>query len=277
MRVGMNPLAEVKLPPLPEIVAAVITHLPNRKGYHAHRFEVVQASIASLQENAGRDLPLYVWDNGSDDDFRDWLVNDLRPDMLTLSRNIGKATARTAILRSLPPQTIVCYADDDVYFSPNWLDPQLELLEGFPNVGVVSGCPVRTQQRWGTSATLKWARENATLREGRFIPDEWEFDFCRSIGRDYVQHMDDTAGEVDYLIEYQGMQAIATAHHMQFVGYAGRLAEPAIWTTKAMRAEQSFDVMVDRKGLLRLTTPERLTRHIGNVLEEVFSYGNAQR
>jgi hypothetical protein len=259
----MNPEEHTTLPPFPEIVAAVITHLPNRKGYHAQRFEVIQASLESL----GRDIPLYAWDNGSDAKFREWLVKDLRPEYLTLTPNIGKASARTAILRTFPSNTIVCMSDDDILFTPGWLETQLEILRGFPNVGAVSGCPVRTQARWGIVSTLNWAKENAILKYDRFIPDEYEYDFCRSIGRDYTQHMSETAGEKDYLIEYNGLKAYAMAHHMQFIGYAGKLSVLGLWTRNAMRAEQSFDVAIDRLGLLRLTTIERYTRHIGNILE----------
>jgi hypothetical protein len=260
MRTGINPLADAKLPPIPDVIAAVITHLPNRNGYHEDRFEVIKACLMSL------DMPVYVWDNGSDPEFKDWLVK-IRPEYLTLSPNIGKASARTAILRTFPPKTIICMSDDDILYSPGWLEAQLELLQGFPNVGAVSGCPIRTQARWGNASTLKWAKENATLTTGRFIPDEYEYDFCRSIGRDYKRHLQDSAKDMDYLVEFKGLKAYAMAHHMQFIGYAGRLSNITLWPNQAMRAEQGFDVMMDRMGLLRLTTTERYVQHIGNVLE----------
>lgn len=263
MRIGMNPLAESSLPPAPAIITAVITHLPHRKGYHAQRFEVIQACIDSLRQNN----PLYIWDNGSDKQFKNWLLREVKPDYLTLSPNIGKAAARTAILRTFPPQTIVCLSDDDIYFYSGWLDAQLDLLHGFPDVGQVSGCPVRTQARWGNKATLKWAGDNAVLRTGRFIPTEWEFDFCRSIGRDWAGHCQESARDLDYLIEYKGMQAYAMAHHMQFIGYAGKLGTIGLWPERAMRSEKVFDMTVDSMGLLRLTTTQRMVRHIGNVME----------
>lgn len=268
MRIGTNPLADVTLPPMPGIVLAVITHLPSKDGYHAQRFDVIQACMDSMRSHAGKDYPLYVWDNGSAAWFRDWLVRGLNPDYLTLSPNIGKASARTAILRAFPSQTVICLADDDILFSPGWLEPQLELLTGFPNVGVVSGCPIRTQFRWATESTLKWARENAVVVKGRYIPDEWEYDFCRSIGRDYLEHLEDTANEVDYLIQYKGLKAYATAHHMQFIGYAGRLGAIGLWPNRAMRVEKTWDTAIDNLGLLRLTTIDRYVQHMGNVLEK---------
>lgn len=268
MRTGINPLVEANVPPLPDLVAAVITHLPNRIGYHAGRLAVIQESLRSMRSSVGRALPLYVWDNGSDAEFRSWLVNELRPEFLTLSPNVGKANARTAILRSFPPRTIVCLSDDDIQFMPGWLEPQISLLQGFPNVGAVSGCPIRSQARWGIDSTLDWARSTAgvELETGRFIPDRWEYDYCLSIGRDYLHHLEESALDVDYRIKYRGLSAYAMAHHMQFICYAGALSGLQLWSNRAMRQELPFDLAVDRLGLLRLTTTERLAVHIGNVL-----------
>lgn len=93
------------------------------------------------------------------------------------------------IAQMLPPETILGYSDDDMLFSNNWLAPQIELLKGFPNVACVSGYPVRTSFRWGNDNTKAWARAEARLTAGRFIPNEWERDFCVSIGRDYAEHI----------------------------------------------------------------------------------------
>jgi len=267
MRLGHNPLANSSLPPLPAIIACVITHLPNRQGYHEHRFEVIKRSIDSLIEGTERHVALYVWDNGSDREFRTWLMYELKPDFLTLSENIGKARARTAMIRSFPLDTILCFSDDDILFEKGWLMPQLELLYGFPDVGMVSGCPIRTMQRWGNQTTIHWASQNAKLTTGRFIPDEWERDFALSIGREIDRHFEDSEKDQDFLIEYNDLKAYAMAHHMQFICLAGRLAKLEYWPSKAMRAEKAFDIAVNNLGLLRLTTTERYVQHIGNVLE----------
>ena len=272
MRVGINPLTETRLPDRPHVLAAVITHLPNRSGYHARRFQVIQDCLASIRRTA--DLPLYIWDNGSDQDFRHWLVDEIQPEYLTLSRNIGKASARTAIFRSFPPGTVICMSDDDIYYEPDWLPAHLDLLAGFPNVGAVSGCPVRTGFRWGINSTVKWAEENAELEVGRFISDRLDYEFCASIGRNYQHHLEMTREDRDYRIRYEGMVAYATAHHMQFVGLADRVSRIELWTNHAMRAEQTFDVAMDRAGMLRLTTTDRYTIHMGNIPEEEFADAN---
>jgi hypothetical protein len=270
MRIGQNPLRNKRAIPLPQIVACAITHLPNFKSYHETRLEVIQTCLRTMRDNSDLSLSTYIWDNGSCLEFRDWLQFEYKPDFLTLSPNIGKASARSSIVRAFPPETVVCVTDDDMYFYPGWLGPQLELLNGFPNVGVVSGYPVRTQFRWGVKSTLEWARNNANLKIGEFIPDEWDRDFCDSIGRDYTWHRNYTKDDKDALIEYKGLKAYATAHHCQFICKAGAIDYIVQWDGETMSDEKKFDNAIDSEGFLRLTTIQRLTQHIGNVLDEKF-------
>lgn len=268
MRIGNNPLRGTKVNPMPEIVGIVITHLPDLTGYHAERLEVVQTCLSTMRDNAGRDLAICIWDDGSVPELLDWLEHEFRPEYLVHSPNHGKSSARTAGVRMFPPETIVCVSDDDMLYSPNWLEPQLELLHGFPNVGVVSGYPVRTQFRWGTKSTLAWAKENAEYEFGRFIPEQWERDFCVSIGRDYDKmHKDYTANDRDLLIRYNGLTAYGTAHHCQYIAKAGRIEYIVEWSDEAMPNERLLDETIDAQGYLRLTTTDRLVRHMGNVID----------
>ena len=266
-RDGMNQLRLAKIPGYGPVVVGAITHLPNMDGYHADRFEVIKASLDSMRRNAGMDCEIMVWDNGSCIELLHWLINVYRPDYMMMSRNIGKANARSGMVRMLPPSTIVGVADDDMYYYPDWLLEQVNILQHFPNVGQVSGYPVRTQQRWGNKRTLEWAQNHANLNVGKFIPEEYDRDFCTSIGRDYAFHLTYTDADKDYLITYRGKQAYGVAHHCQWIGYAGVMAPFCRWDLDAMGDEKPFDNAVDEAGLLRLTTVTRYTRHIGNKLD----------
>jgi hypothetical protein len=269
VRIGQNPnksaIAATSFAP---VVLAVITHLPNRTtAYHSKRMEVVQTCLDTMRIHARADHTFLVWDNGSMPEFRNWLQYDFKPDMLMLSENIGKNAARTAIGRMIPPASILAYSDDDMLFFDNWLAPQIELLEHFPNVAAVSGYPVRTQFRWGNENTLKWAREHATLEQGIFIPRAWEDDFALSVGRDPKWHADYSRNDVDYRVLYQGRQAYCTAHHCQFIARGEQVARVLQYDNKAQGEEKSFDVAMDNLGL-RLSTINRQCRHIGNVMDE---------
>lgn len=271
MRSGHNPNLAASGEAMPSMVAAVITHLPNMQGYHEHRMEIVRICLSSLRANAGIDLPVLVWDNGSCEALIDWIVDVYRPDYLVTGPNVGKASARASILRMFPPGTAIAFGDDDILYYPDWLEPQVMLLKDFPNVGAVSGWPVRTPQRQDLSATEAWASREAVVEIGKFIPTHELLDFASSIGivgKSASQFLTAMSRENDIRVTYNGMQAYAQSQHCQFVCINDRLIPLATWERAAMVREKPFDAAINAAGLLRLTTCKRYTRHMGNVLEE---------
>lgn len=268
MRVGQNPLRSASVQGFEKVFLAVITHLPNTTtAYHAKRMEVIQTCLQTMRDNAQMDATVIVWDNGSIPKLRNWLQDVYKPDILILSHNVGKGTARTTIGRMAPPEAVIAFSDDDIYYERDWLRPQIELMNHFPNVACVSGYAVRTAFRWGVENTLQWAKENATLDMGMFIPRERENDFAVSVGRDPKWHEDYTRDDVDYRVTYNGKTAYCTAHHCQFVTTGAVIAQINQYDNKAMGDEKPFDIWMDKIGL-RLSTIERLCRHIGNVLDD---------
>jgi hypothetical protein len=268
MRVGNNPLRIAKAEGwLKPVVLAIVTHLPHLNGYHAKRLEVVQKCLTSMRNHANVAHSIAIWDNGSCEAFREWVKDEIRPDVFVESVNLGKTSGRAALMRILPPETIACYSDDDMYFYPGWLEPQIELLQHFPNVACVSGYPVRTSFRWGNENTVAWAKKHGRVESGRFIPQAWEDDFAVSLGRSPGWHKSYTANDVDQRVTYNGRQAYLTSHHCQFIGYAGVIGRVVTWDHEAMGDERPFDMTLDTLGL-RLATIQRYTRHIGNVLHD---------
>lgn len=264
MRIGHNPLHDKKVSELKPVVLAVITHLPEQKGYHADRLEVVQACIRSMAKD-NDNCSLIVWDNGSCAALRNW-IRMQKPDIFIESRNVGKASARASIFRMVPPETLVCMSDDDILYYPGWLKAQRQIMDVYPNVSCVTGNPIRTSFRWGCENTVNWLKHNANLEIGRFIPDEYERDFCVSIGRDYQMHKKNTEKDMDYRgRSLSGVFAYGTSHHCQFISYAGRVLPAMIFDEYAMGDEKPFDKAMDNLGL-RLSTVHRYSRHIGNVI-----------
>jgi len=238
MRLGQNPNKNTVVQPRARVVVLVITHLPSVEGYHAGRFDVVKRSFETLITNmGGLDHQLIVWDNGSSDLLIEWLVKH-GIHKFVLSENVGKTNALKSIMRMLPPDTILAYGDDDIEYFPNWLAPQIEILETYPNVGVVTGWPVRIASKWGEKSVEKlfgdaWGKPkvqinspfgNWLIETGRFIPDEWERDYCESVGRNYTEYAMSTNLLADTRITYKGIQTYATSQHCQFVCY------PCAWS-----------------------------------------------
>lgn len=267
MRIGINPNRHEKADGYKPYVASAVVHLPNFEGYHEHRFEVVKRSLTTMRENAGLDCDILIWDNGSCQEVRDWLINEYKPDGLVLSPNVGLTSGRAGLLRIVPPDTIIGLADDDMYYYPDWFKASVTLMNHYPNVAQVSGWPVRTQMRWGNRSTLTWARKYAVYEEGKFIPEQEDRDFCTSIGREWAFHLHYTKNDFDKRITYQGVQAYAVAHHCQFICKAGNLVEILRQNREAMSDDKELDNAVDATGMLRLTTTQRYVRHIGNVLD----------
>jgi len=266
MRIGHNPNRQNYTKTLAPIVLSVVTHLPDEVGYHSRRMEVIEFCFQTMLRGAQMDISLAVWDNGSNDRLLNYLQDSIKPDILIRSQNIGLTSAKASLFGMLPEDTIVAYSDDDMLFYPDWLRPQIALLNGFPNVASVTGYPVRTAFRWGTENTIKWATHNGA-EYGRFLPQKWEDDFAVSIGRDPAWHREYTREDLDYRIEYRGLKAYLTSHHCQFVARAGVARKAARYDGKAMADERYFDIELDKLGL-RLATQQRLTRHIGNVLHD---------
>jgi hypothetical protein len=269
MRTADNPLRGevIKDSKYPKRIAAIITHLPDiTSEYHAPRFEVVKLCLTSMRAGAP-DIPVMIWDNGSCKELRDWMLNEFKPEFITLSSNVGKWSGRHAIAHMFSHHTLLGISDDDMLFYPNWFSKSEEVLRHFPNTGIVSCYPVRTQFRWGTEYTITWGKIHGTVSAGKFIPSAWDKDFCNSIGRDRASHLDLTRNEKDIIISYQGMEAYATAHHCQFIGYSDIIGRYTTWTDEALNDEKIFDDMIGRDHL-RLTTTERLCRHIGNAMDQ---------
>lgn len=268
MRLGRNPLSQKPAPASMErIVFHVVVHLPNLLGYHKDRFEIIKTCLTTMTRGAHVPFSLIVSDNGSIPELREWIEKEIDPFMYLYSKNIGKLAQRKLIANMLPPETVLCYSDDDMLYFDNWLNPQLEILGRFPNVSSVTGYPVRTSFRWGNRYTKEWAKKNALVFEGKFIPEVWERDFAVSIGRDISEHKSMTRNDVDALIKYKGLDVYATSHHCQHIGYAGVIAEALRFDGLAMGEERSFDNRLDELGL-RLSTTKRLVRHMGNVIDE---------
>jgi hypothetical protein len=257
-------------PGYPPMMAVVVTHLPDTQDlYHKERLPIIKTSIASLRKFAGRDIPLMIWDNGSGPALRNWLTVSLQPDWLILSPNIGKPPARASIMRMVPAETIVCFTDDDMLFFPGWLEAQLMVFNTYPNVGAVSGWPIRyTFYVGGNDNTVKWGKENASIETGKFISDEEDIDYAVSVGTDAASWLKWHPDVEETIITYKGVRAYATSQHCQMICYAGKIAPLCKFEIDKKHGERGFDKSMDDAGLLRLTTEKRYTLHMGNILDD---------
>ncbi len=270
MRKGQNPAKFVKDVPHPErITAALLNYIPFLSGFYSETLDVLKVCLDSMRREAGLPFDLMVFDNGSCPEARDFLVQEKeagRIQYLILSeKNMGKGGAWNVMLAGAPGE-IIAYADSDVLFSPGWLRRSVEVLETFPKVGMVTARPFRTPPEFYES-TLQWARKNAAIEEGQFIPWETFLEFNLSLGQTEEENRKVYAATRDWRIQYKNVTALAGASHWQFTAYKSTLQQFLPFDMdKPMGQVRQLDQRMNDAGLLRLMVSDPLAMNMSNTL-----------
>lgn len=289
MRVGRTPTLEVLTDYCPaRVTVCVLVFIPEQIGYFAHRLDVLKLCLQSIIKHTNSPYDLLVFDNGSCPEVVDYL-RSLRDQgiiqyLILSAQNIGKINAFKIMFHAAPGE-VIAYSDDDILFYPGWLQAQLEILDTFPKVGMVSGVAVREQFRYGNQYLPTYLSDSpeVSVKYGHFIPDDWERDFFVSTGREADKTLDATRRAYkDIVLEYKGIKAYSIATHFQFVTPKAVILQglKTEWQERLMRGlgaavedgfvEAGLDERIDSLGYARVSTFQRYVRHIGNVITSDF-------
>ena len=275
MRIGQNPAKSSKTVAKPQrITVAVLNYIPVLSGYYAEMLDVLKTSLNSLRKAAGLPFDLLVFDNGSCEEVLQYLAAEKqagRIQFLMLSeRNLGKGGAWNLMLAGAPGE-VIAYADNDVLYYPGWLAKSVQILETFPDVGMVTSRPFRTDADLYTG-TVTWAERtpDATLDYGQFILWETFLEFDRSLGKPDEEIHERYATLQDVRLTYHGVQALAGASHWQFIAYKNVLARYLPFDMdRPMGQVKQLDQRMNEAGLLRLMPVEPLVMNMSNSLRGI--------
>ncbi|GAP19966.1 glycosyltransferase family A protein [Leptolinea tardivitalis] len=273
MRVGQNPAKYVKTVARPErITVAVLNYVPFLSGFYSDALDVLKVCLESARKEPGLPFDLLVFDNGSCEEVKNYLVNEQdegRIQYLFLSeKNLGKGGAWNIMLSGAPGE-IVAYADSDCLFYPGWLAESIKLLETFPNVGMVTARPFRTNPDFYTS-TLEWGEKQNAVEHGQFIPWETFLEFDRSIGQSDEEIKQHYELSEDVCLTCNGVQALAGASHWQFTARKDVLAQFLPFDMdRPMGQVKQLDQRVNAAGYLRLMPVKPYAMNMSNTLRNV--------
>ena len=277
MRTGKNP-AKDGLPAYSaqRLGVALIVYIPFTEGYFHNALEVFRYQIASLRATTGEPFDLLVFDNGSCAEAVKVLKNlydQKQIDWLVLSgHNMGKAGAWNWIFAAMPNE-LICYADSDVLFRPGWFEASLELLEAFPQAGMVGAQPGFYDVMAGGGKAHQGLENSPDYELGSYQPTTEIIDeYVLGIGA-----TGDLAAQF-YNISLPAVarrekevQAVIGASHMQFIipRQVARRVVPLPATRGLLRKEtMSIDYKVDDLGYLHLSTTQPFVFHMGNTVNE---------
>jgi glycosyltransferase involved in cell wall biosynthesis len=273
MRVGQNPAKYVKTVVRPErITVAVLNYVPFLSGFYSEALEVLKVCLNSARKDAGLPFDLLVFDNGSCEEVKNYLVNEQdegRIQYLFLSeKNLGKGGAWNIMLSGAPGE-IIAYADSDCLFYPGWLAESVKLLETFPNVGMVTARPFRTNPDFYTS-TVDWGEKQGGMERGQIIPWETFLEFDRSIGQSDDEIKKHFNSSDDVSLEFNGVKALTGASHWQFTARKDVLAKFLPFDMdRPMGQVKQLDQRVNEAGYLRLMPVKPFAMNMSNTLRNV--------
>ncbi len=256
MRVGQNPAKSIEYVAQPKkVTVATATYIPHLKGYYAESLEVLKSCLDSLWKNTSLPYDLLVFDNDSCTEVQDFLVDakekGLIQYLLLSDKNVGKGGAWNFIFQGSQGE-VIAYFDSDVLFYPGWLEHSMEILDTFPNVGMVTARPLRSPEEY-YSKTLEWAQTqpDVTLENGKFIPWEIFREHILSLGISEVQAREWFDSKSEWRLTYKGVSAFISAAHFQFVTQKSTIQQfLPLEMDRPMGQVRSLDQMINQAGYL---------------------------
>lgn len=276
-RHGKNPMGWSRglAPPAP-VTLTTIVFIPELAGYWAEGLDVLKLCLDSLRATAPSSAELLVLDNGSCEEVRSELEKRFATgeiDQLILSRrNLGKVGAWNVLFAAAGGE-LVAYCDSDVYVLPGWLEASREVLEAFPEAGVVTAQAMSRDLTQYIRSTLDGARADPTVdwQEGDdLIPTHFVASHLRGLGESAESYVRRIPRRRDVLLRRGESEAFVSGAHFQFMSRRDVLKKIFPLPTEIpFGDDNAFDERIDRAGFWRLSTTGYFVHHMGNCVPDL--------
>ena len=281
MRKGQNPAKFVQSVAKPErITIAVLNYIPFISGFYAQTLDILKLCLGSIWANSDLPYDLMVFDNGSCQEAIDYLT-DAQDEgkiqhLLLSEKNMGKGGAWNIMLQAAPGEILV-YTDNDAFFYPGWLSKSVQILETYPNVGMVTSRPFRTNMDL-CSSTFNWAQDNpqVKLERGEYIPWEEFRAFDMSLGQPEAEVIQRYNTTEDIRLTYKDLTVQVGASHWQFMTYKSVIQQFLPFNmNRPMGQVKQLDQRLNDAGYLRLMPVEFLAQNMSNRTDWIHKPGES--
>lgn len=276
MRIGQNP-AKMGLPAYSpkRLGIALLTFIPTQDGYFSQALDILRYQIASIHA-ATQQFDLLVFDNGSCRDVQEELRRlqsvGLIHFLVLSPYNLGKTGALNWIFAAMPNE-LICYADSDVLFLAGWFEHSLDILNTFPNAGLVTAQPCLFNALGESEQAIRLLKSQSGI-------ELFEMEIPSSVMEEYVRGIDDGSSEIRerllkrwQIVRHRetGLETIIGASHMQFLANRENIRSifPLPVRYGLSREDDNLlHIYADQARLLQLSTRTFLVSHMGNRLDE---------
>ena len=284
MRIGKNPYKgernnRPKSYVSKDVLCSMLVYVPNMNGYFKERFDGMKICLGSLILHTDKEIAdILVFDQGSCEEVTNYLSELKNKGDITYlflsNKNLGVNGAMNYIY-SICQGEYLCWADDDVFFYPGWLEKSLEIAKTYPGVGTVSASPISSKfSTYNTvAANLPQTNQNIKIVNGKWN-DKWDEIFRNSLGDAHLV----VENQNIPLYICNNVEAFAVNSHFQYL--ITKQAREAIYPFNVGLAMSSsfenpefnlvlaLDKKMDDLGFAKLSTNGLYAEHLGGTLSE---------
>ena len=281
-RKGQNPLKWINdNENAKDITVITIVHIPELSGFWENSLDSLKMCLESLVKNTEEPFDLMVWDNGSCDKVKQFLMqshNNGTIHSLYFSKyNLRKIGALNHLF-NLAPGKYISYADSDVFFKEKWLTESLKVLNTFPEAGMVSCIPTidKTEEFYeSTFEGIQKAKDITIDKGSNLIPKRYVEAHRLSIGKTEFDYFEPIQNRQDIKISRGDTSAFVCAQDFQFTTKRDVIRKilPLDINSDDLFYDPIYSPVFESKinslGYWRISTAQYLIHHIGNNLDNL--------